>query len=148
MKPTPWWSHRGIAAAAVLAAAIPAFGPAVSTFADDPPVLEYSSSGSGPAAAEFNRVMPRRAVQALLLDIARAPRDRAYVDAALQGTDLTAEHLEAIGLVRRADSAYRLAFSLLTAEDRAIIRAAAEREGRLLANHVLSHRQAIEAMGR
>jgi hypothetical protein len=145
MTPTPWWSHRGIAAA-VLAAAILAFGPAVSTFADDPPILQYSSSGSGPAAAEFNRVMPQRAVQALLLDIARAPRDRAYVDAALQGTGVAAEHLEAIGLVHRVDSAYRLAFSLLTAEDRAIIRAAAEREGRLLAGHVLAHRQAIETL--
>jgi hypothetical protein len=136
----------GLVAAVVLAATMPAFGPAAAAPAADAPLLEYSSSGSGPAAAEFNRVMPHRAVQALLLDIARAPRDRAYVDAALQGTDLTAEHLEAIGLVHRAGSAYRLAFSLLTAEDRAIIRAAAEREGRLLANNVLSQRQAIEAL--
>jgi hypothetical protein len=130
----------------VLAAAVQAFGPAASTLADDPPVLEYSSSGSGPAAAEFNRLMPQRAVQALLLDIARAPRDRAYVDAALQGTDVTAERLAAIGLIRQAGSSYRLAFSLLTAEDRAVIRAAAEREGRLLAGYVLSHRQAIETL--
>jgi len=146
MRPTPGRTCLGLAAAVTLAAALPAFGPAVSTVADDPPALEYSSSGSGPAAAEFNRVMPQRAVQALLLDIARAPRDRAYVDAALQGTDVTAEHLEAIGVVRRADSAYRLAFSLLTAEDRALIRAAAEREGKLLAGHVLAHRQAIETL--
>ena len=137
---------RTFAAAAVLAAAVPAAGPAVTGFADAPPILEYSSSGSGQAAAEFNRVMPRRAVQALLLDIARAPRERAYVDAALHGTDVTAERLEAIGLVRRAGPAYRLAFSLLTAEDRAVIRAAAEREGRLLAGYVLAHRQAIEAL--
>ena len=146
MTPTPGRSCLGLAAVVMLAAALPAFGPAVSTFADDPPILEYSSSGGGPAAAEFNLVMPQRAVQALLLDIARAPRDRAYVDAALQGTEVTAERLAAIGLIRQTDSAYRLAFSLLTAEDRAIIRAAANREGRLLANHVLSQRQAIEAL--
>jgi hypothetical protein len=139
-------SCRRFAAAAVLAAAVPTIGPAVTAFADDPPILDYSSSGGGPAAAEFNRVMPNRSVQALLLDIARAPRDRAYVDAALQGTDVTAERLAAIGLIREADSAYRLAFSLLTAGDRAIIRTAAEREGRLLAGHVLTHRQAIEAL--
>jgi len=121
-------------------------GPAAAAPAADPPILEYSSSGSGPAAAEFNRLMPHRAVQALLLDIARAPRDRAYVDAALRGTDVTAERLAAIGLIRQADSAYRLAFSLLTAEDRAVIRTAAEREGRLLAGYVLAHRQAIESL--
>ena len=146
MKPTPWWSCRGIAAAVMLAAVLPAFGPAAADPADAPPILEYSSSGGGPAAAEFNRVMPNRAVQAVLLDIARAPRDRTRVEAALQGTDVTAERLEAIGLLRRAGPAYRLAFSLLTAEDRAVIRAAAEREGRLLAGYVLAHRQAIEAL--
>jgi hypothetical protein len=130
----------------MLAAAVQAFGPAAAAPVEDPPILEYSSSGSGPAAAEFDLVMPQRAVQTLLLDIARAPRDRAYVDAALRGTDVTAERLAAMGLVRQADSAYRLAFSLLTAEDRAVIRAAAEREGRLLAGYVLAHRTAIETL--
>jgi nucleotidyltransferase/DNA polymerase involved in DNA repair len=130
----------------VLAAALPGVNPAAGTLADDPPILEYSSTGSGPAADEFNRLMPHRAVQALLLDIARAPRDRAYVDAALRGTDTTVERLAAVGLIRQADSVYRLAFSLLTAEDRAVIRAAAEREGRLLAGHVLAHRQTIEEL--
>jgi hypothetical protein len=130
----------------MLAAALPPFGTAVAALADDPPVLEYSSSGSGSAAAEFNRLMPQRAVQAVLIDIARAPRDRAYVDAALRGTDVTAERLAAVGLIREADSRYRLAFSLLTTEDRAIIRTAAEREGRLLAGHVLAHRQGIETL--
>ena len=146
MKPTPWLSYRGIAVAVMLAAALPAFGPAAAAPADDPPILEYSSSGSGPASAEFNRVIPHRAVQAVLLDIARAPRDRAYVDAALQGTDVTAERLAAIGLIREAGSAYRLAFSLLTAGDRAVIRTAAEREGRLLAGQVLAQRQAIQTL--
>ncbi len=42
---------RNVTAVAVLAAALPAFGPAVAAVADDPPILEYSSSGSGPAAA-------------------------------------------------------------------------------------------------
>jgi hypothetical protein len=41
---------------------------------------------------------------------------------------------------------YSLAFSLLTIEDRAAIRTAAEREGRLLAGFVLSHRQTIESL--
>jgi hypothetical protein len=136
----------GLAAAVALAAALPAFGPAVAALADDPPILEYSAGGSGPAAAEFNRLMPQRAVQAVLIDIARAPRDRAYVDAALRGTDATAERLAAVGLIREADSGYRLAFSLLTTEDRAIIRTAAEREGRVLAGHVLAHRQAVETL--
>lgn len=146
MNPAPWRNCMGLAAAVALAAALPLFGPAVAALADDPPILEYSASGGGPAAAEFNRLMPQRAVQAVLIDIARAPRDRAYVDAALRGTDATAERLAAVGLIREADAGYRLAFSLLTIEDRAIIRSAAEREGRLLAGYVLAHRQAIETL--
>lgn len=154
MIAAPRWIVRGTAAALMLAAlrasgppaaAVAPDGPAVSAFAQDPPVLEYSSSGDGPTAAEFNGVMPHRAVQAVLLDVARAPRDRAYIDAALEGTDVTAERLAAIGLIRQTGAAYRLAFSLLTAEDRAVIRTVAEREGRLLAGLVLAHQQAIES---
>jgi len=77
----------------------PAAGPAVTGLPTTPdPRVQLERQRAG--RAEFNRVMPRRAVQALLLDIARAPRERAYVDAALHGTDVTAERLEAIGLVR------------------------------------------------
>lgn len=146
MRRAPSVVCGGIAAAVVLATAMPALGFAADDPADDPPILEYSSSGSGPTAAEFSRVMPKRAVQALLLDIARAPRDRAHIDAALQGTDVTAEQLAAIGLIRRAGASYRLSFSLLTAEDRAVIRTVAEREGKLLAGYVIAHRQAIETL--
>jgi len=92
---------QGIAAAVMLAAALrPSVRqpPLQPTTAD----LEYSSSGSGPAAAEFNRVIPLRAVQAVLLDIARAPRDRAYVDAASRARTSPPNAFAAIGLIREA----------------------------------------------
>lgn len=114
--------------------------------AEEPPILEYSYSGSGPGAREFARVMQSREVQRLLLNVAAAPRDRAYLDAALKETGTTADQLQTLGLVRRDADRYTLAFSLLTQEDRQKIQAVAEREGARLAGYLLAERSRIEAL--
>lgn len=113
---------------------------------DKPPLLEYDFSGSGPGAREFSRVMRSPAVQGLLLAIAAAPRERVFLDAALQHTDATADQLEALGLIRRDRDQYALAFSLLTRDDREKIQAVAEREGARLARDLLADRSRIEAL--
>jgi hypothetical protein len=107
-------------------------------------ILEYSYSGSGPAAREFARVMERRAVQSALLAVAAAPRTRAFLDAALKDGGVDVEQLQTLGLIRIHGDQYELAFSLLTQEDREKIRAVAEGEGRRLASDLLAYRSRIE----
>jgi DNA-binding MarR family transcriptional regulator len=90
--------------------------------------------------------MQNRAVQSLLLEVAAAPRNRVFLDAALNETGTTADQLQTLGLIRRNGDRYELAFSLLTREDRQKIQAVAEREGALLAGNLLAHRSTIEAL--
>jgi len=113
---------------------------------DEPPILEYDYSGSGPAVPEFVRVMRSRVVQSLLLDVAAAPRNDAFLHAALKGTDITTDQLRELKLIRRNGDRYELAFSLLTRGDRQKMLAVAEREGARLASDLLAHRSTIEEL--
>jgi DNA-binding MarR family transcriptional regulator len=74
------------------------------------------------------------------------PCFRAFLDAALEGTDVTADGLEALRLIRRDGDRYELAFSVLTRKDREKIQAVAEREGRRLADGLLARRATIEGL--
>ena len=113
---------------------------------DEQGILDYTSLGSGPRTKEYRQVMKSPAVQSLLLTIAKSPKDRAFVDKALQGTDVSASALQEIGLIRLEGELFQLSFSLLTLEDVQKIQAVAEREGRFLAQELLAHRQAIEEL--
>jgi hypothetical protein len=123
--------------------------PVVQSFAatgDERQLLDCDYSGSSPSARVYRRIMPSNAVQSLLLQVADAPRDRAFIDEALKGTGVTTDTLQAIGLIRPDGSRFCIAFSLLTQADRKTILAAAEREGKYLAALVLEQRTAIEAL--
>lgn len=113
---------------------------------DGQAVLDYHYTGSAPAARDFVRAMEHRAVQSALLEVAATPRNRAFLDAALRGTDVTAEQLDTLGLIRHNGDRYELAFSLLTREDRQKIQAVAEAEGERLADGLLAHRSTIEEL--
>ncbi len=115
---------------------------------NESPVLEYSVSGSGPGADEFLHAIEKRGVQRLLLDVAAAPRSRAFMDAALTDTGISTDQLEALGLFRLRDGQYQLSFSLLTLEDRQKIQAAAETEGRRLASILREQRSMVERLVR
>jgi DNA-binding MarR family transcriptional regulator len=140
------WPQPALVAGIALAVVIGSAAQNRVSAEDEPPLLEYSYSGSGPAAREFVRVMQSRAVQRLLLEVAAAPRNRTFLDAALKEAGITADELQTLELVRRDGDRYELAFSLLTREDRQKIQAVAEREGARLASDLLVHRSRIEAL--
>jgi len=109
-------------------------------------ILDSSYLGPGPGTKEYMRIMELPSVQTLLLSIAESPKDSAFIDEALQETDVTAVALQEIGLIRLEGDLFQLAFSLLTLEDIQKIRAVGEREGRLLAQELIAQRPAIEAL--
>jgi len=113
---------------------------------DEQRILEYSYLGSRSGTEEYKRVVKSPSVQRLLLLIAESPKDRAFIDEALRDTDVTADTLQEIGLIRLEGELFQLSFSLLTPEDIQKIRAVAEREGRFLAQELLAHRPVIEEL--
>ena len=117
--------------------------------ASDTPLLGYSYSGDGKpgvSGKEFSEVMAHRNVQKLLLELAAAPRDQAFLDEALKGTGVTPEFLQTLRLIRREGDRYVLGFALFTNADLDKIRAVAEVEGKSLADEVLSRRSEIQGI--
>jgi len=113
------------------------------------PLLEYSCSGSGKPGAsrrEFNQAIEHPEVQRVLLDIAAEPRDRAWVEEALKGTDVKPELLQDLTLIQIKGNKCTLSFPLLTGSDFDKIRALAEVEGAVIAKEVLAHRSEIERL--
>jgi hypothetical protein len=86
------------------------------------------------------------AVQRLLLDVAAAPRDRAFFETALNGAGVSPDQFQGPGLIRRDGNEYGLAFSRRTRADRQRILAVAEREGTRLAAEILARRSRIEVL--
>ena len=108
------------------------------------PLLDYSYFGKqGSSSSEFMRVMAKSDIQRVLLKIAAAPRDQPFIDEALDGTGVTKEILEKLGLIRRDGKTWVIGFTLFTSADMDQIRAAAEVEGKKLAAMVLKRRAEI-----
>jgi len=94
----------------------------------------------------YSSVMRQIAVQKLLLDIAQAPKARQFLDAALKDSGVSRQALESLGLVRRENDLYLIAFSLFTKEDVRKLRAVAERATDSLVEGLLARRSEIEAL--
>jgi hypothetical protein len=110
----------------------------------EPTILNYSCEGSASLCRDFRKALAYREVQKVLLDIAASPRTPEYIKAALKDTGVTAADLQALDLVRCDGDRFVLAFSLFTREDMDRIRAAAEIEGKSLAEALISKRTEIE----
>jgi hypothetical protein len=113
------------------------------------PLLNYSYDGTGKPGAsgpEFLKVMAHREVQKLLLEVAAEPRNQAFLEEALKGTDVTLEVLQTLRLIRREGNMYVLGFLLFTSADLDKIRAVAEVEGKGLAAAVLGRRPEIQGI--
>jgi hypothetical protein len=108
--------------------------------------LNYGQFGSvscksGPC---WNKVMASLPAQKLLLTLAADPREPAEIDAALQGTGVTREALEKLGLVRRQGNHYMLNFTLWTRNDVSRVKEVSERHARSLAAEFLARRSHME----
>jgi len=90
--------------------------------------------------------MAHREVQRLLLDIAKAPRNREYVEKALSGSGVTMSDMIANGSLRLEEGRYWLNFSLLTRSDQEIIRRATHTYSQSLADAMLERRAEIESL--
>jgi len=116
---------------------------------NDTPLLGYSYTGTGKpgiSGQEFMAVMAHLDVQRILLELAAAPRNQAFLDAALKGTGITPEFMRTLRLIRRKGDEYVLGFMLFTNADLDKIRAVAEIEGKSLADAVLSQRSEIQGI--
>lgn len=94
----------------------------------------------------YSSVMQQVVVQRLLLDIAESPRSPQYLDTALRGTSLNREVLESLGLVRRENNVYLIAFSLFTLPDVHRLRAAAEMATSWLVETLLARESEIAGL--
>ncbi len=113
------------------------------------PLLDYSHNGSGKPGAssrEFTQTMAHVEVQRVLLDIAAEPRDRAWVEEALKGTDVKPELLQDLTLIQIQGDRCTLSFPLLSKSDFDKIRALAEVEGSAIAKDILARRSEIERL--
>jgi len=114
-----------------------------------PPLLTYGITGSDSTDLHVpttSSLMSHWEVQKLLLDIAAAPREKSFLEAALKETGVPIEDLEATGLVRREGDRYAIHFTLLTDADMRKVREVAETYARSLVAAYLAHREEIEAI--
>jgi hypothetical protein len=133
------WTRLAIACGLLsLAAAAPAARAQV-----PPDLLSYGIVGV--ESGDYFAVMSRVEVQKLLLDVAAAPRRAEFLDGALQGTGVTRQRLEGLGLVRRHGEEYVLSFTLLTASDVPRIRKVSDGYARSLAAELLARRPELDA---
>jgi hypothetical protein len=112
-------------------------------------LLSYFYTGEGKPGSsgrEFVQVMEHDEVQRLLLDIASEPRDKAFVESALQGSGVSQETLRTLRLIRLQGDKCSLAFILFTRTDLDKIRAVAEVQGKKLADILLVRRNKIQTL--
>ena len=109
-------------------------------------ILNISYSGSNELGSEFLKVMEHPEVQQLFLNIAESPRSVDYIENALNEIDFALSDLINLKLVRKDGDQVELAFILYTREDMDLIRAVAEKMGKLLANDILVKRSDIESI--
>ncbi|HTS38157.1 MAG TPA: hypothetical protein VMH04_20950 [Candidatus Solibacter sp.] len=126
------------------------FAAARSQAAKGPDLLAYSIVGSTgdattPATNATYAMYGHPEVQQLLLDVAAKPRDRAYVEAALRGSDISLDDMVQNGSFRLEAGVYKLNLSLLTRADQEIVRRATDKYSQALAEAVLARRKKIEA---
>ena len=106
-------------------------------------LFTYGITGSDPHGA-YTSAMSHLPVQKLLLDLAAQPRSAGFMDAALQGSGVSRQDLEGLGLVRRQGDDYVLSFTLFTSADVRRVRAVAESSARSLVSAFLARRPEIE----
>ncbi len=128
-------------ALSILAVSITLFG------AEDVAVLNYSVVGSVSCRSGtpcWSDVMKKPLVQRALLDIAKQPRSRDSVSAALEGSGVKFEDLLALRLIRTDQDRCLINFTLFTAEDVRKVRAVSEVYAKSLAREFMRRRPDIE----
>ncbi len=108
-----------------------------------PPLLTFGVTGS--ESGNYTSVMSHPEVQRLLLDIAKEPREKEYIDSALAGSGISLSDLESLGLVQQHNNRYVIHFTLFTQEDLKKIRSVSEKAAESLAAELMAHRSEIEA---
>lgn len=110
--------------------------------------LQVGITGSAPAEDAQNptRILGSARVQRAILDIAEAPRERRFVEAAIADERFTVEDMASAGLLRQEDGRYWIDFNLLTVEDQQAILHASEERGRELAFAFLNRRADFERL--
>lgn len=116
-------------------------------FAGDAGLIDFYVVGSVSCKSQpcNAQVVSVPAVQRVLLDVAAAPRPRDWIARALDGSGVALDALERLKLIHGRPDGYVLDFPLFTASDVRLVRAAAARHARLLADQVLSRRAEIES---
>ena len=115
--------------------------------AQEQQVLNYSIVGSSSCKTTpcFDRALANPRAERPLLDLARnGPRASAGIAAALSGSGVRPEDLEALGLVRAEGDRRVLNFTLFTAEDIRRIRKVTAGYARSLADEFVKRRSAID----
>lgn len=111
-------------------------------------LLNWSTNGPIPASTPQlqnpSYLLSLKSVQELALELRRGPRDSAYIEAALDGTDASLADLVATRLLSKTGNLYALNFPLLTTEDLGTVKEISERFGRDLVDIYLQRRTAIE----
>lgn len=114
---------------------------------ESPHLLNFSITGwtsSSSPSENATYAMTHREVQRLLLAIADKPRDRAFVEDGLRGSNISVENMISNGALRFEEGRYWLNFSLLTRADQDQIRRAAVTFSQSLANALLKRRAEID----
>ncbi|MCI0601795.1 hypothetical protein L0156_02170 [bacterium] len=107
-------------------------------------VLSYGIVGS--ETGEYSSAMGHPQVQQILLDIAREPRDKEYLDQALQGSTVGRKDLKALGLIRFSENRYTINFTLFTREDLKTILRVSEAKAEKMTKGFLGRKNEIESI--
>ena len=110
------------------------------------PQLNAGITGTynGPDRLNPSRVLREPRVARLMLDLAETPRDRAWLESNLTGSEITLDDLQTIGLVREENGRFVIAFNLFTRADVMKVRQVAGLRTESLAEAYLTQRTEFE----
>jgi len=92
----------------------------------------------------FSSVVGRSEVQRVLVEVAASPRSLAFIDSALEESEVSRKDLEELGLIRCESERCVLSFTFLTSTDVQKVREVAEVSARSLVADILARSKEIE----
>ena len=109
--------------------------------------LKYGVTGSIRSSIPKNLnpyyILEHIPVQKILIEVARQPRNKKFIEAALEGIDISIDDLEKSGLLRPEESLYFINFTLFTKDDIKKIRQQAKVFSRSLKKAYISRQSEI-----